>query len=89
MDKLIGGCKGIRKQTSRGDFTQITSGVVFAIIFLSAGVLHAAGKPPKPPATPINPAIVYMAYGGPSGFGTLAIANADGTGGKCERQFFS
>jgi hypothetical protein len=40
---------------------------------------QAAGKPPKPPATPINPAIVYVTYGGPSGVGNLAIANANGT----------
>jgi hypothetical protein len=45
-------------------------------VFLLAGYCQAAGKPPKPPATPIDPAIVYVTNG------ALAIANADGTNQK-------
>jgi hypothetical protein len=45
----------------------------FAIVLLLAGLSHAAGKPP---ATPIDPAIVYVTNG------SLAIANADGTNQK-------
>src|SRR5687767_8210841 len=48
----------------------------FTILLLLAGLSHGAGKPPKPPATPIDPAIVYTING------TLAIANADGTNQK-------
>jgi dipeptidyl aminopeptidase/acylaminoacyl peptidase len=48
----------------------------FAIVLLLTGLSHAAGKPPKPPAIPIDPAIVYVTNG------SLAIANADGTNQK-------
>jgi hypothetical protein len=43
---------------------------------LSAGSSHAAGKPTKPPAVAIDPAIVYATNG------SLAIANADGSNQK-------
>lgn len=44
-----------------------------AITLLSSEFVYPAGKPPKPPAVPIDPAIVYVTNG------SLAIANADGS----------
>jgi hypothetical protein len=57
-------------------FGNLVGSIGFAIVFLLAGYCQAAGKPPKPPATPIDPAIVYVTNG------ALAIANADGTNQK-------
>jgi Tol biopolymer transport system component len=49
-------------------------GVAFTL--LCGESVYAAGKPPKPPATPIDPAIVYATNG------SLAVANSDGSNQK-------
>jgi len=47
-----------------------------AVALFANGYAYAAGKPPRPPAVPIDPAIVYATNG------SLAIANADGSNQK-------
>jgi hypothetical protein len=62
-------------------FQRLTAAVGLTGILVLVGSAHGAGKPPKPPASGIDPAIVYLTFGG-SGSGHIAVANADGTNQK-------
>jgi WD40 repeat protein len=57
-------------------FQRVIAAVGLAGILVSVGSAHGAGKPTKPPAVPIDPAIVYLTAG------NIAVANADGTNQK-------
>jgi dipeptidyl aminopeptidase/acylaminoacyl peptidase len=63
----------------RSYLCKLAGALSVAAMVLSAGVGHTAGKPSKPPAIPIDPAIVYATNGTN---GSLAIANADGSNQK-------
>jgi len=59
-------------------FSIATTLVLYLILGL-VGFSEAAGKPKPPPATPLNPMIVYVAVSSSGPYNELAVANADGT----------
>ena len=57
----------------------VASALVLYLILGLVGLGEAAGKPKPPPATPVNPVIVYVAVSSSGPYNELAVANEDGS----------